>query len=90
MYSFSTLLYDKILNNADNRAIQKSSVNGFLFIENNFVINSSDTTKWIFHNIDKLTITYVLYITENNKEYNFIIQNISAKANSEADYEKKR
>lgn len=88
VYQFAVEIYNKILNDADIRQMQKSRVNGFLFVQNTLLLNNSNV-KWIFNNIDSLKVTYILYISETTKEYNYIMQNIDADANSESDYDNK-
>ena len=88
VYQFSVDLYHKILNDADIRQMQKSRVNGFLFVQNTLLLNNTNV-KWIFNNIDSLKVNYILYVSETTKEYNYIMQNIDADANSESDYENK-
>ena len=81
VYQFSVDLYHKILNDADIRQMQKSRVNGFLFVQNTLLLNNTNV-KWIFNNIDSLKVNYILYVSETTKEYNYIMQNIDADANS--------
>ena len=88
VYQFSVDLYHKILNDADIRQMQKSRVNGFLFVQNTLLLNNTNV-KWIFNNIDSLKVNYILYVSETTKEYNYIMQNIDADANSESDYDNK-
>lgn len=88
VYQFSVNLYHKILNDADIRQMQKSRVNGFLFVQNTLLLNNTNV-KWIFNNIDSLKVNYILYVSETTKEYNYIMQNIDADANSESDYDNK-
>ena len=88
VYQFSVDLYHKILNDADIRQMQKSRVNGFLFVQNTLLLNNTNV-KWIFNNIDSLKVNYILYVSETTKEYNYIMQNIDADANSETDYDNK-
>ena len=88
VYQFAVEIYNKILNDADIRQMQKSRVNGFLFVQNTLLLNNSNV-KWIFNNIDSLKVTYILYVSETTKEYNYIMQNIDADANSESDYDNK-
>lgn len=89
VYEFSEQLYDMILDNSDNTQMKKSRINGFLYIENNFVADIASCKKWIFKNIDKLSVRYVLYVAETTKEYNYIMQNVDFEANSESDYNKR-
>jgi hypothetical protein len=89
VYEFSEQLYDMILDNSDNTQMKKSRINGFLYIENNFVADITSCKKWIFKNIDKLSVRYVLYVAETTKEYNYIMQNVDFEANSESDYNKR-
>ena len=89
VYNFSVMLYKHILEDADRQNIQKSRLNGYLFLQNSFVLKKSNTNQWIFNNLDDLNVSYVLYVAETNKEYNYIMQNIDAEANSEGDYEKR-
>lgn len=89
VYNFSVKLYNLILNDADNQQIQKSRINGYLFIQNVLKINKNSISQWIFNNIDNLMLTYILYIADSNKEYNYIMQNVDAEANSESDYDNK-
>ena len=88
VYQFSVDLYHKILNDADIRQMQKSRVNGFLFVQNTLLLNNTNV-KWIFNNIDSLKVNYILYVSETTKEYNYIMQNIDADANSESYYDNK-
>lgn len=88
VYRFAVEIYNKILNDADIQQMQKSRVNGFLFVQNTLFLNNSNV-KWIFNNIDSLKVTYILYVSETTKEYNYIMQNIDADANSESDYDNK-
>ena len=88
VYQFAVEIYNKILDDADIQQMQKSRVNGFLFIQNTLLLNNSNV-KWIFNNIDCLKLTYILYVSETTKEYNYIMQNIDADANSESDYDNK-
>ena len=88
VYQFAVEIYNKILDDADIQQMQKSSVNGFLFVQNTLLLNNTNV-KWIFNNINSLKLTYVLYVSETTKEYNYIMQNIDADANSESDYDNK-
>lgn len=88
VYQFAVEIYNKILDDADIQQMQKSRVNGFLFVQNTLLLNNSNV-KWIFNNIDSLKLTYILYVSETTKEYNYIMQNIDADANSESDYDSK-
>lgn len=42
VYQFSVDLYHKILNDADIRQMQKSRVNGFLFVQNTLLLNNTN------------------------------------------------
>ena len=88
VYQFAVEIYNKILDDADIQQMQKSHVNGFLFVQNTLLLDNSNI-KWIFNNINSLKLTYVLYVSETTKEYNYIMQNIDADANSESDYDNK-
>lgn len=88
VYQFAVEIYNKILDDADIQQMQKSRVNGFLFVQNTLLLNNTNV-KWIFNNINSLKLTYILYVSETTKEYNYIMQNIDADANSESDYDNK-
>ena len=88
VYQFAVEIYNKILDDADIQQMQKSRVNGFLFVQNTLLLNNTNV-KWIFNNINSLKLTYVLYVSETTKEYNYIMQNIDADSNSESDYDNK-
>ena len=88
VYQFAVEIYNKILDDADIQQMQKSHVNGFLFVQNTLLLDNSNI-KWIFNNINSLKLTYVLYVSETTREYNYIMQNIDADANSESDYDNK-
>ena len=88
VYQFAVEIYNKILDDVDIQKKKKSRVNGFLFVQNTLLLNNSNV-KWIFNNIDSLKLTYILYVSETTKEYNYIMQNIDADANSESDYDSK-
>ena len=50
VYQFAVEICNKILDDADIQQMQKSSVNGFLFVQNTLFLKNTNV-KWIFNNI---------------------------------------
>ncbi len=42
VYQFALEVYNKILDDADIREMQKSRVNGFLFVQNTLLLNNTN------------------------------------------------